>query len=60
MIQENIEKIKYTLPEHVTLIAVSKTYPRSAVDEAILANQKDFGENKVQELLEKYLPNGRL
>ena len=57
MIKENIEKIKYTLPEHVTLIAVSKTYPRSSVDEAILANQKDFGENKVQELLEKYQEN---
>ena len=54
MIKENIEKIKYTLPEHVTLIAVSKTYPRSSVDEAILANQKDFGENKVQELCDKY------
>lgn len=57
MIQENIQKIKYTLPEHVTLIAVSKTYPRSAVDEAIFANQKDFGENKVQELLEKFHEN---
>lgn len=57
MIKENIQRIKNTLPEDVTLIAVSKTYPRSAVDEAILANQKDFGENKVQELLEKYKEN---
>ena len=57
MIKENIEKIKYTLPEHVTLIAVSKTYPRTCIDEALLANQKDFGENKVQELLEKYHEN---
>lgn len=57
MIRENIERIKYTLPEHVTLIAVSKTYPRSSVDEALKANQKDFGENKVQELLEKYQEN---
>lgn len=57
MIKENIEKIKYTLPEHVTLIAVSKTYPRTCIDEALLANQKDFGENKVQELLEKYKEN---
>lgn len=57
MIKENIEKIKYTLPEHVTLIAVSKTYPRTCIDEALLANQKDFGENKVQELLEKYQEN---
>lgn len=57
MIRENIEKIKYTLPEHVTLIAVSKTYPRTCIDEALLANQKDFGENKVQELLDKYHEN---
>lgn len=57
MIKENIEKIKTTLPENVKLIAVSKTYPRNCVDEAILAGQKDFGENKVQELLEKYQPN---
>lgn len=57
MIQENILKIKKTLPEHVKLIAVSKTYPRSAVDEALLAGQKDFGENKVQEILEKYREN---
>ncbi len=57
MIKENIQRIKSTLPENVTLIAVSKTYPRSCVDEAILAGQKDFGENKVQELLEKYREN---
>lgn len=54
MIQENILRIKKTLPEDVKLIAVSKTYPRSAIDEAICANQKDFGENKVQEILEKF------
>lgn len=60
MIQENIIKIKNTLPENVKLIAVSKTYPRSCIDEAILANQFDFGENKVQELLSKYQENENL
>ena len=57
MIKENIQKIKKTLPENVKLIAVSKTYPRSCVDEAKLAGQIDFGENKVQEILEKYRPD---
>ena len=57
MIQENIYRIKNTLPENVRLIAVSKTYPRNCIDEAIRAGQLDFGENKVQELLEKYRPD---
>lgn len=54
MIKENIQKIRSTLPENVKLIAVSKTRPRSCIDEAMLAGQIDFGENKVQEILEKY------
>ncbi len=57
MIQENIYRIKNTLPENVRLIAVSKTYPRNCIDEAIQTGQLDFGENKVQELLEKYRPD---
>ena len=40
-------------PEDITLIAVSKTYPASDVDLAAAAGIKDFGENKVQELLQK-------
>ena len=40
-------------PEEITLIAVSKTYPASDVDLAAAAGIKDFGENKVQELLQK-------
>ena len=40
-------------PEDITLIAVSKTYPASVVDLAAAAGIKDFGENKVQELLQK-------
>jgi pyridoxal phosphate enzyme (YggS family) len=40
-------------PESVTLIAVSKTFPASAVDEAIEAGITDIGENRVQEAREK-------
>ncbi|MBO5094121.1 MAG: YggS family pyridoxal phosphate-dependent enzyme [Lachnospiraceae bacterium] len=38
----------------VTLIAVSKTKPVSMLEEAYAAGSRDFGENKVQELTEKY------
>lgn len=41
-------------PEEVTLIAVSKTKPVSMLKEAYEAGARDFGENKVQEILEKY------
>ncbi len=41
-------------PEEVTLIAVSKTKPVSDLEEAYEAGARDFGENKVQEILEKY------
>lgn len=41
-------------PEEVTLIAVSKTKPLSMLQEAYEAGARDFGENKVQEILEKY------
>lgn len=37
----------------VTLVAVSKTHPPPCVDAAILAGQVDFGENRVQEMVEK-------
>ena len=40
-------------PDSVTLIAVSKTFPASAVDEAIEAGITDVGENRVQEAREK-------
>ena len=40
-------------PEDVSLIAVSKTFPLEAVREAYAAGQRLFGENKVQELLQK-------
>ncbi|MDR3434788.1 MAG: YggS family pyridoxal phosphate-dependent enzyme [Rouxiella aceris] len=40
-------------PEEVTLLAVSKTKPASAIEEAIAAGQLAFGENYVQEGVEK-------
>ena len=40
-------------PEDITLIAVSKTYPVSDVEKAAALGCKDFGENKVQELMGK-------
>lgn len=52
-ISENLERIKSELPEHVTLVAVSKTKPNSALEEAYATGHRDFGENKVQELQDK-------
>ena len=59
MISEQIDKIKSTLPSSVCLIAVSKTKPVSDLSIAYQTGQRHFGENKVQELVEKYeqLPN---
>ena len=53
-IQENLQYIKSTLPQHVTLVAVSKTKPVSALMDAYNAGQRIFGENKIQEMVEKY------
>lgn len=53
-IKDNLINIKASLPSIVKLIAVSKTYPASTVNEAYLAGQRVFGENKVQEMCEKY------
>jgi len=53
-IADNIKKIRATLPQNVTLVAVSKTKPNEDLSEAYSAGQRVFGENKVQELTEKY------
>ena len=47
---ENLEYVRKQLPEHVTLVAVSKTKPDAMVLEAYRAGHRDFGENKVQDL----------
>ena len=54
MIKEKLAEIRKEIPEHVTLIAVSKTKPVSALEEAYIAGQRHFGENKVQEMFDKY------
>ncbi|MFT6503144.1 MAG: pyridoxal phosphate enzyme (YggS family) [Crocinitomicaceae bacterium] len=53
MIKENLNKILADIPENVTLVAVSKTKPASDIEEAYAAGQRVFGENKVQEMVEK-------
>lgn len=59
MITERLNEIRSKLSDNVTLVAVSKTKPKEAIKEAYLAGQRVFGENKVQELVEKAetLPN---
>ncbi len=53
-IKDNLLKIKSTLPEHVRLVAVSKTKPVADLMEAYNAGQRIFGENKIQEMTEKW------
>lgn len=53
-ITANLQQIKASIPEHVTLVAVSKTKSNTAILEAYQTGQRIFGENKVQELTEKY------
>ncbi|AOW10674.1 YggS family pyridoxal phosphate-dependent enzyme [Flavobacterium gilvum] len=53
-IQQNLSDIKSTLPEHVTLVAVSKTKPVSDLMQAYDAGQRIFGENKIQEMVDKW------
>lgn len=52
-IAENIRKIRESLPEGVTLVAVSKFHPAQAIQEAYEAGQRNFGESRVQELAVK-------
>lgn len=64
MIKENIRKVEENIaaaceksgrkPEEVKLIAVSKTKPVSMLEEAYEYGCRDFGENKVQELVDKW------
>lgn len=53
-IKKNLNQITSSLPPHVTLVAVSKTKPLSDLMQAYQAGQRVFGENKVQEMVEKY------
>lgn len=53
-IENNLAKIKSSLPTNVTLVAVSKTKPVTDLMEAYNAGQRIFGENKIQEMTEKW------
>ncbi|RZJ73713.1 MAG: YggS family pyridoxal phosphate-dependent enzyme [Flavobacterium sp.] len=53
-IKSSLENITSSLPPHVTLVAVSKTWPVEDLMEAYEAGQRIFGENKVQEMAEKF------
>ncbi len=55
----NIQQFKSQIPENIQLVAVSKTKPVALIIEAYQAGQRIFGENKVQEMVQKQaeLPN---
>lgn len=53
-IQKNIQDIIKSIPENVTLVAVSKTKPISDLQEAYNGGQRIFGENKIQEMAAKF------
>ena len=53
-IKANLNTILKSIPKEVTLVAVSKTRQNSAIIEAYQLGQRIFGENKVQELVQKF------
>lgn len=54
MIAENLRKIKSKLKPEITLVAVSKTKPNEDILEAYNIGHRDFGENKIQDMTDKY------
>ena len=54
MVKERIAQILASVPSNVQLVAVSKTHSVEKIMEAYDSGQRHFGENKVQELVEKY------
>ena len=53
-VSENLKSLKSKLPEEVSLVAISKTKPISALMDAYNAGQRIFGENKIQEMVSKW------
>ena len=53
-VEANLNEVQSQLPQGVTLVAVSKTHSAEVVMQAYEAGQRVFGENRVQELQEKY------
>lgn len=53
-VKSQLERVRATLPEGVELVAVSKTHPIEAIEEAYSVGQRIFGESRPQELRAKY------
>lgn len=53
-IKDNLTVIKEKLSKEITLVAVSKTKPNEAILEAYETGQRVFGENKIQEMTQKW------
>lgn len=53
-IAKNIKSVTNIIPNNVKLVAVSKTKSINLIESAYKAGQRDFGENKVQELVNKF------
>jgi pyridoxal phosphate enzyme (YggS family) len=53
-ISENVERLRASIPEQVSLVAVTKTHPVERLLELYATGQRIFGENKVQEMLQKH------
>ena len=54
MIKDNLHKIKNSISKEITLVAVSKTKPIIDLQNAYNAGQRVFGENKIQEMVDKF------
>ena len=52
--KSNFERIYASIPDNVKLIAVSKTKPIEQLQEAYELGERNFGENRVQEIMEKH------
>jgi PLP dependent protein len=52
-ITDHLSQVRSSIPSNVKLIAVSKTYPAELIAQAYHAGQRAFGENRVQELVDK-------
>ena len=54
LVTQNLNNFTKLIPQQVKLVAVSKTKPISDIQEAYDAGQRDFGENRIQEMVNKY------
>jgi len=53
-VQVNLKNVLRDIPPHVRLVAVSKTKPVEMIQAAYEAGQRDFGENKAQDMAAKF------